>query len=407
MNDLKLAWRNIWRHTRRSILTMMAIGFAAMLLVFMLSFQFGTYEGMINASVKLSTGHLQVQAQGYHDKPTMRKVIKNPEEVMKTLSQTPGIDAYTLRSQTFVLASSEDRTRGIMVVGVNPTTEAKVLTISSLVRQGEYLSQDAPNTVIIGSLLAKRLKTGVGKELTLLGQGMDGSIAATVVTVRGIYKSGIDQVDRSTIQMLLSDFDDLFTMDGAVHAVVATVHELRQAGPVRDALRKDPVLHGLAVLDWVDLSPGLKQSIQLDLVGGLIMYVILIIVVAFSIMNTFLMAVFERTREFGVMMAIGTTPRRLVKVMLMESTLMTFLGLFFGMVLGAAMTLYFAQVGVSMGGASDLMAQYGISGRMYPRLSIVTLLMGPVFIGVVTFMTALLPALRIPRLKPVDAMKAA
>lgn len=254
--------------------------------------------------------------------------------------------------------------------------------------------------------MAERLKIGLGEELTILGQARDGSIAATVMTVRGIFKSGIDEVDRSTVQMLLTDFDQLFGMDGAVHAVVAVVHKLTEVGEVKRALMQDSALKGLAVLDWMELSPGLKQSIQMDLVSGIIMYVILIIVVAFSIMNTFLMAVFERTREFGVMMAIGVKPLRLVKIILMESMFMTGLGLLFGMVLGALLTQYFAGVGISMGGASDLMAQYGISGRMFPRLSVISLFSGPILIGVVTFLTALLPALRIPRLKPANAMKA-
>ena len=406
MNDLTLAWRNIWRHPRRSILTMMAIGFAAMLLVFMLSFQFGSYESMINASVKLATGHLQVQGKGYNKKPEMRNVVPNPKAIMEKLSITQGVDSVAPRSHAFVLASSDTRIRGVMVTGVDPEREKEVFTIPSLIRKGDYLSGQARNTVIIGALLAKRLNTGVGKELTLLGQSFDGSIAATVVTIRGIFKSGIDAMDRATIQMPLADFDDLFVMNGAVHSVVATVHELRQTEPLKAGLKNDPLLKPLAVLDWIDLTPGLKQSIQMDLVGGIIMYVILIIVVAFSILNTFLMAVFERTREFGVMMAIGTTPKRLVKIMLMESMFMTGVGLLAGMVAGALLTVYFSHAGIPMGGAADLMAQYGISGRLFPRLSLLSLLVGPTIIGVVTFMTALFPALKIPRLKPVDAMKA-
>ncbi|MBI9093013.1 MAG: ABC transporter permease [Desulfobacterium sp.] len=406
MNDLSLAWRNIWRHPRRSILTMMAIGFAAMLLVFMLSFQFGSYESMINASVKLATGHLQVQGKGYNTKPEMRNVVPTPKAIMDKLSKTQGVDSVTPRAQTFVLASSDTRIRGVLVTGVDPEREKEVFTIPSLIRNGDYLSDKAPNTVIVGALLAKRLNTGVGKELTLLGQSFDGSIAATVVTVRGIFKSGIDAVDRAAIQMLLTDFDDLFVMNGAVHTVVAIIDELSQTAPLKAALEKDPLLKPLAVLDWIDLTPGLKQSIQMDLVGGIIMYGILIIVVAFSILNTFLMAVFERTREFGVMMAIGTTPRRLVKVMLMESMFMTGVGILAGMVTGALLTVYFSHAGISMGGATDLMAQYGMSGRLYPRLSLLSLLVGPTIIGVVTFLTALFPALKIPHLKPVDAMKA-
>ncbi len=406
MNDLKLAWRNIWRHPRRSILTMMAIGFASLLLVFMLSFQFGAYEGMINASVKLSTGHIQVQGQGYNEKPQMRKVVSDPEVVRQVLANTPGVKAATPRSRAFVLASGEERTRGVMVMGVNPPTEKKVSTLSTLIRQGDYLSPEAPNTVIVGTLLAKRLKIGLGQEVTLLGQALDGSIAATVVTVRGVFESGIDAMDRSTIQMLLSDFDALFGMHGAVHTIVVMVRELNQIKSVKAALKQKPALESLAVLDWVDLSPGLKQSIQMDLMGGIIMYIILIIVVAFSILNTFIMAVFERTREFGVMMAIGAAPGRLVRIMLAESTFMTIVGVFTGAVLGALLTIYFSRIGIPMGGAEELMAQYGISGRMFPKLSLLSLLAGPIVITGLTLLTALFPALRIPRLKPVDAMRA-
>lgn len=406
MDDLSLAWRNVWRNPRRSILTLMAIGFAAMLLVFMLSFQFGAYEDMINASVRLATGHLQVQAPGFNDRPKIRKTIQNVPDVLAALSRTRGITAFSPRSQTFVLASAGSRTRGVLAMGVDPETEKNVSTLPGQIRQGRYLSADAPNTVIVGQYLARRLNIGIGRELTLLGNTKDGSIAATVVTVRGIFQSGIDAFDRSTLQMPLADFDRLFAMGGAVHAIVATTDRLKHIGPIKTALRAEPALNNLAVLDWADLTPGLKQSIQLDLVSGIIMYIILIIVVAFSILNTFLMAVFERTREFGVMMAIGTPPGRLVRIMLMESLAMTGVGLIGGMVLGYLVTAYFSSAGIPMGGAADLLAQYGISGRLYPRLSALSLLTGPLIIGVVTFLTALFPALRIPRLKPVEAMKA-
>ena len=406
MNDFMLAWRNIWRQTRRSILTMMAIAFAAMLLVFMLSFQLGSYDEMINASVKLATGHLQVQAQGYHDNPKMRRVVENTPEVLAAIQRTPGVAAASPRSQSFVLAASGVRTRGVLVMGVDPQTEPGVSRLPALIRKGHYLD-NTPDTVICGDLLAKRLKVDLGDELTLLGQGRDGSIAATVVTISGIFKSGIDAVDRATLQMPLSAFDSLFGMDGAVHTVVATAETLKGTDGVKAQLKGTPALKHLAVLDWTELNPGLKQSIQMDLVGGVIMYVILIIVVAFSILNTFLMAVFERTREFGVMLAIGTTPGRLVKVILTESMLMTLMGISAGMILGAAATLYFQNVGIPMGGAGELLAQFGISGKLHPKLSVLSVLAGPALIAVITSVTALIPALRIPRLKPVEAMQMA
>ncbi|UCF73033.1 MAG: ABC transporter permease, partial [Deltaproteobacteria bacterium] len=138
--DVKMAWRNIWRNPRRSVLTISAIAFASVLLVFMLSWQFGSYDTMINSAVKIHTGHLQVQVKGYKDKKDIRLVVPDPAAVGGILDETPGVAAYTFRANAFSLASSKERTYGIMVIGIDPTREARVSTLKKLIRQGSYLS---------------------------------------------------------------------------------------------------------------------------------------------------------------------------------------------------------------------------------------------------------------------------
>jgi ABC-type lipoprotein release transport system permease subunit len=159
-------------------------------------------------------------------------------------------------------------------------------------------------------------------------------------------------------------------------------------------------------LDWQELMPGLRQAIEMDLVSGLIFYGLLIIVVAFSILNTFLMAIFERTREFGVMMAIGTTPRRLTKILLIESMAMTAIGIIAGILFGIGITYYFELNGIDFSGGSELLRQYGIIGRMYPKLSFLSVSVGPFMVLFFTFIAALYPALKVRRLRPVEAMTA-
>ena len=406
MDDLLLAWRNVWRNPRRSILTMLAVGFAAMILVFMLSFQFGAYSDMINASVRISTGHMQIQAPGYNEKQEIWKTVDNAGDITALLATVPEVTGFSPRSQAFAVASGRNRTRGAMVIGIDPAKEPHISTLHNQMREGDYLTVSDTGRAIVGNLLAKRLKVGVEDEITLLGQGRDGSIAATVVRIAGIYSSGIDTFDRATLQIPLSDFNDIFAMNGAVHTVVVTVERLSQVKQVKNFLAQHQILEHLIILDWAELMPGLEQSIKIDLVSGIIMYVVLIVVVAFSILNTFLMAIFERTREFGVLMAIGTRPGRLMKLMLIESMSMTTVGILTGMTAGAAITLFFSRYGISLGDAGDLMAQYGITGRIFPRLSFVSLVSGPLVILVVTFFTALYPALRIRKLNPVEAMKA-
>ena len=407
MDDLLLGWRNIWRNPGRSILTILAVAFAALLLVFMLSFQLGSYEDMINASVQLNTGHLQIQAPGFNEKQEMRKTVRDPEAVLHALKAVPGLTGVSPRAQGFALAASANRTRGALVIGVRPDTEPDVSTLPGQIRKGRYLEKADAGKAVMGSLLAERLRVGINDEVTLLGQGKDGSVAATVVQVVGIYKAGIDEFDRNTLQITLRDFDEAFSMNGDAHRIVISADRLSIAEQARTRLESLPALSDLKVLGWAELVPGLRQSIQMDLFSGLIMYLILVIVVAFSIFNTFLMAIFERTHEFGVLMAIGTRPGRLVWLMLMESMSMTAVGLVLGMILGAGLTFYFSAHGISLAGAQELLTQYGISDRLYPRLSWISLLSGPAIILVITFFTALYPSLRIPKLRPAEALRAA
>jgi putative ABC transport system permease protein len=408
--ESKMAWRNIWRNPRRTILTVCAITFATVLLVFMLSFQFGSYETMINTSVKISTGHLQVQAEKYHEKKNIRFVISDPRTIAEIVDQIPEVAAYSFRAQAFALISSRDRTYGVMVTGIEPQKEAHVSRIKKLVHKGNFLSADDVNQALLGKLLAKNLRVTIGDELTLLGQGRDGSIGATVVRVKGIFSSGIDEFDRSAMQIPLATFQETFSMGDAVHEVVIIGKSLSDVPRIKARLRTAlSTVHkdkSLRTLDWQELMPGLRQAIEMDLVSGLIFYGLLIIVVAFSILNTFLMAIFERTKEFGVMMAMGTTPRRLTKILLTESMAMTVIGIITGIGVGIGLTYYFQIHGIDFSGGSELLSQFGITGRMYPKLSLLSVSIGPFMVLFFTFLAALYPALKIRRLRPVEAMTA-
>jgi putative ABC transport system permease protein len=408
--ETKMAWRNIWRNPRRTILTVGAITFATVLLVFMLSFQFGSYETMINTSVKISTGHLQIQAEKYQEKKSIRFVIPDPRAIGDIVDQIPAVAAYTFRGQAFSLISSKDRTYGVVVTGIDPQKEITVSRIKKLVQAGTFLAAEDVNQALVGNLLAKNLRVSIGDELTLLGQGRDGSIGATVVQVKGIFRSGIDEFDRSAMQIPLSTFQDTFSMEEAVHEVVVIAKSLSDVSRIKAQLNAAlAVLNNrkpLKTLDWQELMPGLRQAIEMDLVSGLIFYGLLIIVVAFSILNTFLMAIFERTKEFGVMMAVGTTPRRLTKILLIESMSMTLIGIITGIFIGIGITYYFQIHGIDFSGGSELLSQFGITGRMYPKLSLLSVSIGPFMVLFFTFLAALYPALKIRRLRPVEAMTA-
>jgi putative ABC transport system permease protein len=406
--DVKMAWRNIWRNPRRSVLTMLAIAFASLLLVFMLSWQFGSYDTMINSAVTIHTGHLQVQAKGYNDTGDIRLAVPDPAAVGGILGKIPGIAAYTFRADAFSLVTSKERTYGAMVIGIDPAREARVSTLKKLIRQGSYLSAGDIDQALVGELLAKNLQVGLGDELVVVGQGRDGSIAATVAKVKGIFSSGQEDFDRSTIHIPLTYFQDVYTMHGAVHEVVALCESLGDVPEMKRAVEAGITNLNksgqLVVLDWMELMPGLIEGIKMDLVSGFIFYIILIVVVAFSILNTFLMAIFERTREYGVLLALGITPWRLTKLILIESSSITVVGVVMGIIAGSLITWYFQVHGIIISGAAEVLRQYGLPERMFPQLSVLSVTIGPAVVLVITLLTALYPALKVRRLRPVEAL---
>jgi len=405
--DFKLAWRNIWRNPRRSILTMAAVAFATTLLVFMLSWQFGSYATMINASVRIHSGHLQVQAADYHENREIRRVVRDALAVGSILQRTPGVKAYTFRAESFSLVSSKNRTYGALVAGIDPVREPAVSTVRSLVREGAFLASRDTDEAIVGHLLAKNFHAGVGRRTRGAGQGRDGSIAATTVRIKGIFNSGQDEFDRGVVYIPLGYFQDVYGMDGAVNSVVALCDSLEAVPAAKRHLQKAIAgMNGLTVLDWQELTPGLVQAIKMDLVSGLLFYVILIVVVAFSIMNTFLMAIFERTREFGVMMAMGTRPGRLMRILVMESLGMTVIGVLAGIAAGSLITWYFQVNGFVISGMEEIMRQFGLPERIYPQLSLLSIGVGAGIVLVLTCLTALYSALKVRRLKPVQALTA-
>jgi ABC-type lipoprotein release transport system permease subunit len=303
------------------------------------------------------------------------------------------------------LASGEKRSRGLAVTGVDPALEVEISSVPQQIVAGRYLTKEDGSAAVIGALAARYLQLGLGDECVLLGSGRDGSIAAGAVTIVGIFKSGIDEFDRAVMQLPQAEFDTIFSMDGGVHRLIYIFEHLSDSDAAAVRLRAEGLADGLQVMTWDELTPGLKQSIELDLISGIIMYFILVVVVAFSIVNTFFMAIFERKKEFGVLMSIGMKPGRLVRLMLLESFSMTSVGLVLGVLCGIAITLVAVRYGISMGDSAEFMAQYGMPERLYPKLTFVSIVVGPVLIFLVTLLTALIPVLRIPNLRPVEALR--
>ncbi len=405
---LRLAWRNIWRQPRRTWLTTGAMVFCNTLLIFMMSLQFGTYDLMINNSLQSFVGHLQVQAPGYKDDMKMRQSVPDIRALAAVYREDGGFQNVAARGGAFALASSADRSYGIQIYGVEPNFEPGVSNIPGLIKQGRFLGDTDAAEIVVGSVLARNLRVGTGDELTLLGTGRDGSFAAAIVLVVGIFDSGVPDLDRSIAEIPLGLFQETFTMNGAGHQLVITTPDLSFVpAAILEAEELFPPDAELVVHDWDALQPGLKQAIQADLTSAWFMYILLVVLVAFSVMNTQLMSVLERTKEFGIVMSLGLTPGRLGRLVMLETTLMGIMGLIIGVILGALVTLWLNATGFSYPGMEEMAVSYNLPPRMYPEISLLTLFAGPTIVFIGTLASALYPALRLHWLQPVEAMRAA
>ena len=410
MNNItfRLAWRNLWRRKRRTWLTVGAMIFSNIILVFLISMQLGMYGMMIENTVRAQTGHLQVQTPDYKDELKMRQVVPNVSALAADLRQELGTDEVAARASAFALVSSAERSYGLLISGVEPEYEARVSSLPGLIKQGRFFSDPTAEEIVIGSVLSRNLRAGVGDELTIIGSGRDGSFAAAVVTVVGIFESGSPDIDRSIAEVPLDFFQDAFYMDGAGHSVVIMSPSLIGVGALKTRVEGLlPTNEDLVVHDWDALLPGLKQTIQADFVSAWFMYSILIVLVAFSVLNTQLMSVLERTKEFGITLSLGVTPGRLGRLVLLESTLMGSLGLILGMVLGGALVLWLGQIGFTYPGLEDMAGKFNLPSRIYPQFSAAGLLMGPVILLLASMAASIYPALRLHWLEPVAAMRAA
>jgi len=404
---VRMAWRNLWRHKRRTWLTASAMIFSNVLLVFMISLQFGSYDMMINNTLQAFSGHIQVQQKDFNDNPKMRNSIAGVATLADQLRHAEDGTNISARGTAFALASSEQRSLGIQVIGVQPEYEGGVSTFPGLISDGRFLQDSDAAEIVIGSVLARNLKVTVGDELTLLGSGHDGSFAAGVVTITGIFDSGSSDIDRSMAEVPFKYFQETFAMRDHGHSIVVNVPDMENLPTVLARLRSElQDRHQLAVLDWTELNPGLKQAIQADMSSAWLMYGVLIILVAFSVMNTQLMSVLERTREFGVMAALGIKPRILASLVMLETLLMSMIGLSIGLFLGWLISAYFNVAGFSYPGMEEMAAKFNLSERMYPSITLLSMMLGPGIVFLFSMLAALYPALRLFRLQPVEAMRA-
>lgn len=402
---IQLAWRNLWRQPRRTLLSSLAITFTTSLLIFMPSMQNGSYNTMIENTLRLYDGYAEIQQNGYRDNPEMRNSIPHYGTIVEQLKTQTGLSNIAVRADGAAILSSPLRSLGAQVIGVQPENENLLSTIPGNIRQGRYIESVNADEIVMGEILAQNLRLEPGDRVTLLGLGRDGSLAADSLVLVGTFSTGIKSLDRLMAEIPLTRFQQTYSMQDHAHSIVINDDDLKSYQQRHNSVQSIASEHQLQLLDWKQLQPGLWQGILLDISSAALVYIALVIVVAFSLLNSILMSVLERTREFGVLLALGMSSGQISRMVWLETCLMLLFGLVLGMFLGYLVSDYYAHAGIHFEQAQEIFSRYGLPSAIYPQVSAITLLAGPVVISLSVLLAGLFPIIRIHRLQPVNAMR--
>lgn len=398
----RIAWRNLWRNRRRTWLTAGGIAFAIWMLVFSISFQDGTFKAMIDNAARLYSGHIQLQHPLYQDNPRIEYTLHDVAALSDMVEAHADALFASARAQSFALASAGERSFGAQIIGVEADKERAWSTLPGMRAQGRYL--EGPGEAFIGSILARNLGLGVGDDLVLLGTAKQGGVAAHVAKVVGTFSTGQAALDRSLAQIPIDDFRAGWELEAdEAHAVVVIARDVTTSKTLARALAGP----NRVSLDWTDLMPESEQMIELKSVGAQLFFVVITIIVTFSVVNTFMMTVFERTPEFGMLMAIGMRSGTIVRHLMVEALWLCTLGVLLGAGISFAMIAMLGTVGIPLpADAAELVSTYNMPDRLYPAFSVYAAVVGAIVMFVGTQLAALVPALRIRNMRPVDMVRA-
>jgi ABC-type lipoprotein release transport system permease subunit len=403
-SNLRLAWRNLWRNKRRTLITVASIFFGVLLATLTSSMQEGSYSSMINNIVKFYSGYIQVQHEDYWDTKTINNTFVPTDSLIDEITSVTEVTLITPRLESFALASSEEITRGCMVIGIDPEKEKEVMDIGKWVSDGVYLEQN-DRGVLVGFDLAKYLKLSVGDTLVLIGQGYHGTTAAGVFPIRGILKFPSPELNKQSIYLELKTAQEFYSVDQRVTFMVLMLEDQYD---LKKAMRKlsNQIASPYAVMTWEDMHPELLQMVEADRAGALIMKAILYIIIAFGVLGTIMMLVMERKREMGVMVAIGMQRSKLSWILFFETIYIGLIGVIAGFTGSIPLIAYFYHNPIPLtGDAARTMEEMGIEPLMYFSWLPSVFYNQVITVFIITALIALYPVITSYRLKVQLALK--
>jgi ABC-type lipoprotein release transport system permease subunit len=398
---IPLAWRNIWRNKRRTFLTLLALAIGVWSMVALAALMDAWGRSTFDATINNLTGHGQIHALGYRKDPGVDHRFSPPAGELLAALDSSVVAKWAPRVRVPAIVQTERDNGPVQMVGIDPERERGLSFIGGAVYRGESLTASNEPQVLLGRRLAKRLHTGVGKRVVILSQGRTGNIAERGFRVVGLFTAEQEQVETGLVFVPIGQAQSMLDIGDQISEISFLLHDLNALPQF--LARLHAAAPNLDIASWAKLEPFTAAILQISDGTIALWTLVMFIVVAFGVVNTLLMAVYERSREFGILQALGLRPRLILIQVLMESVALVGIGVLAGLILGALTVLSFHN-GLDLGGLAKGAVMFGASRILHPQLNLSESLYIGLFVWVMGIVTSLYPAWRASREVPMETI---
>ena len=402
---LQLAWRNIWRNKRRTaiILTAVVIGIWSMILLG--SLMRGMAVGMIKNGIATLTGHIQIHHKGYRNDPAIENSIADPRVLEDLLKKALPPDAlWSPRVRVSAVASNARHSSGVTLVGIDPASEARISFIGTAISQGRYLNPDDKNGILVGEALLEKFDTRPGRKLVLMSQDTNRDIASRAFRIVGTFKAEMEATEKQYVFVTRRSSQKMLKLQDAISEIAILLPGKPDNPGVYNALKTALPSRQFEVHTWRELLP--FQMAYLKILDGFmwIWYLVVFVAMGFGIVNTTLMAVFERMREFGLLKALGMKPWWILREVLTESFLLLITGMAIGNALGFVCIYALSGSGIDLSALAAGAEYAGMTRIIYPAIELKDVLMSNMIVLFLGMLVSAYPAVKAARFRPVEAL---
>jgi len=397
-----LAWRNLWRNYRRTLIMLLAVTLGAWAMIFMTALLRGMVDDMVKQGIAALPGHVQVHAARYRDDPSVTHSLPAPDEALRKVLDSSQVTAWSSRVRVPAMISSEYDNRGVLLLGVDPAEELSLGFKQADIVEGRFLEAGDDHGVVVGRKMLQRLDTRLGKRVVLMSQDPDNSIAESGFPIVGVFKAELESREETYVYAGRAVVQKMLGIGSEVSEIAVLGQDYRTPEPLAAGIRA-VMPPGVEVLTWQDLDPYLATMMRVMNGFVLVWMVVIFLALSFGLVNTLMMAVFERVREIGLMRALGMRPSAILYQILVESLMLLSLGLLAGDLLAIG-TILPLKDGIDISVVSQGMDMMGASSVLYPVLLWTDLVLANVVVIALGMVTSLLPAWRAARYRPVEAL---